>query len=304
MNVVYDAAIVGGGAAGLSAALTLGRSCRETVVFDDGRPRNGVADRMHGFITRDGTPPAEMLALARKDLERYPSVTYRERHISQARSNGEMFVLNTPDGEETRTRAILLAMGVYDALPAIDGLEKLWGRRAFVCPYCDAWELRNKRLAISGKARRAVEMAQELWQWSDDLVICCEDGAQIDAPQRAWIERVGAALRTQALVCVQEDGGDVTLRFSQGESERCAALFLCAPLRQRYPLVAMLGAQVDDDGNIKVDERGRTGVRGVYAAGDAVTSVHQVVLAAASGVCAAMALNEDLLEQDVANVLR
>lgn len=294
-----DAVVIGGGAAGLSAALTLGRSCRRVAVFDDGRPRNRVAQHMHGFLTRDGTPPQDVLTIAREQLARYASVRLHDAHVDRAMRDGDGFTVQTVDGQAFAARAVLLATGVYDALPPIEGIADLWGRLVHVCPYCDGWEVRDGRIAVLGKGRRAVELAQELKQWSDDLLVCVEGAPELPEENERWLARAQARVRRSALTSVRETGGAVELRFDDGAVEETDALFLCAPLRQRYPLVEMLGCTIDEDGNIAIDKRGRTVSPGVYAAGDCVTAVHQVVLAAASGVCAAMALNEDLLAADV-----
>ncbi len=254
---------------------------------------------MHGFITRDGTPPAELLAIARKELERYPSVKIEQLHVSRARKEGDEFIVSADEGAEYRAKTVVLATGLHDALPQITGLPQRWGKGVFVCPYCDAWEMRGRRIAVLGKNARAVELAQELHQWTDDLVVCFEEAPQLDEKHRRWLQAAGAHVHDTPLVSVGGEAPHLTLGFS-GSQDTCSALFLCAPLRQRYPLVAMLGCSLDEDGAVRIDEHGRTVADGVYAAGDAVTSVHQVVLAAASGVCAAMAVNEDLLNMDIA----
>ncbi|MFN2449512.1 MAG: NAD(P)/FAD-dependent oxidoreductase [Candidatus Baltobacteraceae bacterium] len=295
----YDALIIGGGPAGLSAALSLGRSCRSVLVCDDGQPRNAVADRMHGFLSRDGTPPAELLRTAREQLAQYASVSFRAGHIAAASKERDAFVLESDAGERFEARTVLLSTGVYDELPAIDGVREQWGRSVFVCPYCDGWEVRGRRLAILGKGGRAIELAQELRQWSDDLLVCLQRDGEVSEKQKRWLERSRANVREAEVVRVQDERGGLRLHFSDGAHELCDALFLCAPLRQRYPLVAMLGCSLGPDGNIAADNHGRTGVGGVYAAGDAASSVHQVMLAAASGVCAGMAINEDLLAAEV-----
>jgi thioredoxin reductase len=291
---LYDAAIVGGGAAGLSAALVLGRSCRRVILFDDGRPRNAVATEMHGFITRDGTPPAEVLRIAREELRRYPGVECVSAHVSEAKRDGDLFALRTREGAQVRARRVLLATGLYDALPEIDGLRERWGKSVFVCPYCDGWEVRDRRLAVIGIGDAAVGLAQELYQWSNDLLICTQ-GEGVRAQQQRWIDAAGATVRNESITALTGEA----IVFEGGSRERCDAAFLCAPLRQRYPLVDMLGCLVRENGEIAVDDRGRTSASGVYAAGDAVTTIHQVVLAAASGVRAAMAINQDQLEEDV-----
>ncbi len=298
----YEAVIVGGGAAGLSAALILGRSCRATLVLDDGRPRNAVAKRMHGFISRDGTPPLELLAAAREELERYSSVAITQMHVETIAGGAGAFHVATLDGERYTAKRILLATGVYDALPEIDGLRDAWGQTAFVCPYCDGWEMRGKRIAVVANGGKAVELAQELHQWTHDIIVCTQGDATLSSEQRRWIDATGATLVTSALQRVHSTGGQIESIEFDGRTERCGALFLSAPLRPRYPLVDMLGCTVRD-GQIETDTNGRTSVAGVYAAGDAVTAVHQVVLAAASGVCAAMGINEDALKEDVARTL-
>ncbi len=303
MDEPYDAIVVGGGAAGLSAALILGRSCRRVVVCDEGRPRNAVANRMHGFLSRDGMPPQDLLAAARQELENYRSVRFVRTRIVHAAREETAFTARDERGEQFTGRRIVLATGVYDTLPAIAGLAERWGTSVFVCPYCDGWEMRGKRLAIVGKGRKAVELAQELRQWSDDILICTQGTDDLTSDDRRWLAATKLPVRSATVVSFRGEGRALErVYFDQGEPERCDAAFLCAPLRARYPLVEMLGCRLRADGEIEIDERGRTNVQGCYAAGDAVTSVHQVVLAAASGVCAAMALNEDLLAQEVREV--
>ncbi len=304
MQDLYEAAIVGGGAAGLSAALVLGRSCRSAIVCDDGRPRNAVADRMHGFLSRDGTPPADLLRIGREQLREYPAVEFAQTRVDAIAGECGAFVIETSGGVSYRARRVLLATGVYDALPEVEGLREFWGRCAFVCPYCDGWEVRDKRIAVVGKGAKAVELAQELRQWSDYVIACMEGDDALNAEHRAWLAATGTKTIIPALRGLH--GGDGCLRyleFQDGSTEACDAVFFSAPLRPRYPLVDMLGCRVHDDGKIEIDERGRTTVPGVYAAGDAVTSVHQVVLAASSGVCAAMAINEDRLKEEVRQVV-
>jgi thioredoxin reductase len=208
--------------------------------------------------------------------------------------------VETSAGTTYTAKRVLLATGAFDALPNIEGLRDAWGRSAFVCPYCDGWEVRNKRIAAIGPGRRAVELAQELRQWSDDLIVCLQESDNLEPEHRRWLQATGLPTYEAAVKRIHEDHGEVRyLQFADGTQERCDAVFLCAPLRPRYPLVDMLGCRVREQGEIEVDARGRTSVGGVYAAGDAVTTVHQVVLAAASGVVAAQAINEDLMEEEV-----
>lgn len=298
---VYEAIVIGGGAAGLSAALVLGRSCRKTLVVDDGRPRNAVASHMHGLLSRDGTPPSELLATARAQLREYDAyVACVQTHVDAISGEPGAFTVRTSDGTEYDTRRIVLATGVVDALPAIDGLREAWGRTVFVCPYCDGWEVRGRRLAAVGVGVKAVELAQELRGWSTDLLICPQGDEALTPSAREWIRATAIEVRLPRICRVaSEHGQPVSLEFEDASKAACDAVFISAPLRPRHPLVDMLGCRLRGDGEIEIDERGRTSVPGIYAAGDAVTTVHQVVLAAASGACAAMAINEDRMNEQV-----
>lgn len=269
----YEVVVVGGGAAGLSAALILGRSGRRLLVCDEGRPRNVPAWEVHGFLSREGIRPRELLDISREQILRYPTVTFTNAYIADARVEGQAFALADAAGNAYRTQRLLLATGMYDDLPDIDGLADLWGRKAFVCPYCDAWEYRGKSIAVIGPGERAQELAAELRQWSEDVWIC----------EQCNVTRI-------------ETNGRPGVVLMDGSRRQCDAIFVTAPLRLRFPLVEALSLQVRADGGIAVDDCGRTSVRGCYAAGDAVTTAHQLMVAAASGVRAAMAINEDLLE--------
>lgn len=304
MSDSYEAIIVGGAAAGLSAALVLGRSCRRTLVVDDGRPRNAVAAHMHGLISRDGTPPLELLAIAREQLRRYGCVEQLQAHVDAISGKAGDFKIRTESGATYRARRVLLAIGVVDALPAIEGLGEAWGHTAFVCPYCDGWEMRDKRIAVIGPGTKAVELAQELRQWSDDLIVCTHGDGSLSADARAWLQATGTTAYCARVRRIDAPGGKVaSIEFDDDAQADCEAVFVSAPLRPRHPLVDMLGCRLRDDGEIDTDNRGHTSVPGVYAAGDIATTVHQVVLAAASGVCAAMAINEDLIKDDVRELL-
>lgn len=303
--MLYDAIIVGGGAAGLNAALVLGRARRNVLLYDAGNPRNAVADQMHGFLTRDGERPGALLSLGRAELERYPSVTYRANRVERAQSTPGAFVVQCVDGETVTASRLLLATGVCDALPAISGIADLWGRSVFVCPYCDGWEVRDKRVGVLARGRRAVALAQELRQWTSDLVVFFDGEDDLSADDRCWIREAGCETRIDRVVRLDADGGRIhAVATDDGSATAVDALFLSAPLRQRCPVSLMLGCRVTDDNEIAIDACGRTSVPGCYAAGDAVTYLHQVVLAAASGVRAAIGINDDLTEQQAADTIR
>ncbi len=297
-NATYDVIAVGGGAAGLSAALVLGRARRTVLVCDDGRPRNAAAERMHGFLTHDGRRPADFGHAAREELARYPSVTTVDESVVAARRAGDAFAVTLASGSIAYGRRILLTTGVVDQLPPVEGLAERWGRSVFVCPFCDGWEVRDERIAVCGSGREAVSLAEELYGWSHDLVVC-PDRDDLTARDRAWIAASGVTLHVGRLRrLVGARGSLERAEFADGDQVACSAAFVSAPLRQHSPLVRSLGCALTATCEIAIDSTNQTSVRGCYAAGDAATTVHQVVVAAASGARAAIGITGDLLQED------
>ena len=296
----YDVIVIGGGPAGLSAAMLLGRARRSVLVCDDGRPRNAPAERMHGFLTRDGTPPADLMRIARAELRAYPSITLLPERVESARESDDGFVVATAAGTEYVGRRLLLTTGVIDALPAIEGLREHWGHSVFVCPFCDGWEMQERRFAVSGRDHEAIDLAQELTDWTGDLTVCPERDNLTDADP-AWLSASGTRLHVGALHRLSGAGASLErIDFADGEQIACDVLFISAPLCQHSPLFRTLNCALSDQGSIAVDADYQTTHRGCYAAGDAVTSVHQVIVAAASGVHEAIAITSDLLDAHLA----
>ena len=292
---MYDAAIVGGGAAGLSAALLLGRARRRILVFDDGRQRNRFARETHGFLSRDGVQPLELLQNAREQLERY-DVESTNATVAEIMPNGSHFGIRDASGQEIKARRLVLATGVRDTLPEIDGLQALWGQSIFTCPYCDGWEVRDRRLATFGTTRSGVQLAQELFQWSPDLLVCSDLRTKIAPSERSWLTENAIRVKESPIRrLLGNDGALQTIEFEDGETIERDALFLSVPLEQCSDLPERLGCNITVRGQIDVDNDYRTSVPGCYAVGDAVTHLHQVVFAAASGARAAIALNNDLM---------
>lgn len=297
----YDVLIIGGGAAGLNAALLLGRARRTVAVCDDGRPRNRVVRRTHGFLSRDGCPPGRFIRRARADVARYPSVTFVNGTVARAIAEGEGFSVHMNDGRRCIGDRLLLANGVKDVVPPIQGLERFWGQTVFVCPFCDGWEVRGRRLVVTAKdAKNAIHLAQELYQWSRDVSVCAQIHDNLSHDEERWLERARCTLVDSPVKAVRGIGRSLkTLQLCNGQTIDCEALFVAGSLRQSCPIAAGLGCAIGDDGMLVVDDDNQTTVRGCYGAGDAVTSVHQLVVAAASGVRAAIAITADLVAQEV-----
>jgi thioredoxin reductase len=299
--MMYDVIIVGAGPAGLSAALILGRCRRSVLMCDTGKPRNAASHAMHGYLTRDGIPPREFLAIGRKELERYDTVELR--HISvesaQCRENGR-FEVTLADGQCVVSRKLLIATGVVDNVPQLDGIGPLYGRSVFHCPYCDGWEVRDEPIAIYGRGDRGVGLSLELTVWSRDLVLCTDGPAGIEATDRERLERNGIAVREQKITRLEgEDGILRYVVFEGGETLARRALFFTTGQLQRSELAVALGCEINDKGTVHTGKYETTHLPGLFVAGDASRAVQWVIVAASEGAEAAFAINTDLIKEDL-----
>jgi thioredoxin reductase len=302
---MYDAIIVGGGPAGLAAALTLGRSRRRVLLLDAGQGRNAPAAAVHNLLAHDGTPPQELRRIGREQLGRYPTVEVREGAVAGADALPEGgFRLRLGGGGHLEARRLLLATGLADELPAIDGLAGLWGRSAFHCPYCHGFEASGRRLAVLGAGPDRVRLALQLTRFSGDLVLCA-NGQPLDQDLAERLAANGVRVLGEPVRRFEGHGGQLErIVFEHGQALERDAVFIATVLRQRSDLAARLGCGLLPDGCVEVDELARTSVPGVYAAGD---MAHRAALpmpfaavswASASGTLAGAMLDQDLVTTD------
>ena len=277
----------------------LGRALRTVLVCDAGSPRNARARNVHAFLTRDGIPPSEVRAAARAQLEPYATVTVREIEVLEVRADPDGFAFTLAGGETGRCRKVLLATGVVDDLPALDGLDALYGTTVFHCPICDGWEVRGKALAAFGEGGHAAGLALELLAYSRDVVLVTGRAGTLDDDDRAKLAAAGILVREEAVARLEGEGGDLArIVFADGSVLAREALFFSTPHRQASDLAERLGCGEDAKGCVPADETGETCVRGVYVAGDASKGSHLVVVAAAEGALAGVALHAELLAED------
>jgi thioredoxin reductase len=297
---MFDVVVVGGGPAGLSAALVLGRCARRVLVCDNGHPRNQASQAMHGYLTRDGMPPAEFLRLAREQLKPYRSVELRDVTVTDARCEDGRFVTVLDTGESVASRKLLIATGVRDNVPDIDGLPGLYGRSVFHCPYCDGWEVRDEPLAVYGRGEKGYGLALELTGWSRDILLCTDGPSGLDADKRERLGRNGIAIREDRVLRLEgKDGVLSGIVFAAGEKAERRALFFTTGQHQHSPLATRLGCEFNDKGTVRTGKYETTHVSGLYVAGDASRAVQWVIVAAAEGAEAAFAINSDLLKDDL-----
>ncbi len=294
----FDVIIIGGGTAGLSAALTLGRSRKRTLVCGSGAPRNALSPEAHNFFTRDGTSPMELLRIGHEQLVPYGSVEFRPEQAVHAYQRDDIFEVTLESGAQVEARRLLLATGVTDELPAIEGLQELWGVSALHCPYCHGWEVQDEPIALLGNGEVGFDLAILIKGWSHDLVLCTDGIADLTEEQRLLLLKNNIPVREERIACFEgKDGHLETIVFEDGSVLSRSAIFLRAPQRQRSNLPELLGCDIEGS-FVKVDMFGRTSVRGIYAAGDMGTPMHQLSHAAYTGVCAGTFLNKELLDED------
>ena len=297
--MTFDCIIVGGGPAGLSAALRLGRCRRRVLLCDAGEQRNLRAREMHGYPTRDGTPPAEYLRLARAELGRYGTIECREVEIVEASKEGRGFALCAADGARLTSRKLLLATGVVDELPSLEGLEELYGSSVHHCPYCDAWEWRDRPLAAYGGGEQGPGLALTLTAWSPDVLLCT-GGSPILPNAAARLSAAGIGLRNESVLRLEGRQGMLErIVFADGDPVLRSALFLSVGHRQRSPLAERLGCRFTERGAVDTGKCEATNVPGLYVAGDASKEAQFVVVAAAEGAEAGMAIHQALLEEEL-----
>ena len=266
----YDAVIVGGGPAGLSAALVLGRARKRVLVLDDDRPANAVSQGVGGLLGQDRVKPADLRGSGQRQLRQHPNVELRHGAAEDAQRAGDVFVVRPTHGPPVRAHAIVLAHGLRYDPPPVPGIEALWGRSVFHCPFCDGWEVRDRPLAFRGSGPSAVRSALVLAGWSNDVVLCT-DGAP--DPGGAALAAAGVRVRTEPIARLAgSDGRLEQIEFSHARPERREALFVNTSRNQPNGLAVALGCELTAAGTIVTDADGRTNVAGVFAAGDAATA--------------------------------
>lgn len=286
-----DVIIVGGGPAGLQAALTLGRARRNVQLFDAGPRRNARAVEMHNFLTRDGTPPQKLRDLAHEELARYRTVTIRSEAITALERDGDRFVATSATGT-VRARGVILATGMIDTMLPIEGFAELWGHGIVQCPYCHGFEQADQRFGVLTLHPMMLEMAILLRSWTADITAFAA-GVEIDAALQARLDAAGVKVERRAvkrlvgkdhIERVEVEGGAVPID-----------LLFAKPPQSQVPLVkSIAGLELDEQGFVKVDPRGQTSIPGLMAAGDLATPMQAAIGGAAAGMAAAAVLNHSL----------
>jgi thioredoxin reductase len=293
---IFDAVVVGGGAAGLSAALALGRATRRVLLAMCGPTRNAPAHHAHNIFTRDGTSPAELVRIGRQQLAPYDVVLREDCAVAVERTEAH-FVVQLQSGE-IKARGVVLATGVRDVLPDIPGFRELWGSGVFHCPYCHGWEVANRPLAIYARGDTALHLSMLIRGWSRDLVLFTDGPAELSADDLQRIRSKGIVIREEPVERLAGTGGLDAVILKSGEIVPRAGLFIRPKQELRSDIAHTLGCVMTPEGRIETDALGRTRIPRLFVAGDMAPGHQSVVSAAAGGALAGAGLNHDLLAEE------
>jgi thioredoxin reductase len=303
MDETWECIVVGAGAAGLSAALVLGRARRRTLVVDAGRPSNGVAHGIGGLLGQDGRAPADFYAAGRAELAAYPTVELRAGEVVDGERRDGGFELLLSSGRRELGRRVLLATGMDYRPPSLPGVAQRWGRSVFHCPFCHGWEVRDRRLGVLGGGAEGLRRALLLRAWSDDVTLLADGPAELDAEALERLRRAGVPVDERRVAALRGPGEALSaVVFEDGDERPCEGLLVPVTMHQRSALAGRLGAApaprepITPDA-LAVDQGFRTNVPGVSAAGDLSVLMPSVASAVAAGSAAAAMIVHDLMDE-------
>jgi len=285
----------------MSAALVLGRACRKVLVCDTGTPRSWASKEMHAYLSRDGIPPRRFLDIARGELRAYPGVRFAPVEVSGARRIQEGFSIVLGGRKRVRARKLLIASGLFDIVPRIPGIDALFGRSVFQCPYCDGWEMRGKKVAVYGRRQRGLQMARAMTAWASDIVLCSDGPSRFSAEERRQLDRNGIrVIETRVVELKGKRGRLQSVVFADGATLPRDTLFFDTPSRGQSQLAASLGCRFGRNGGVVCGAYEATSVPGVFVAGNIIRDVQLSIVAAAEGARAAFGINRALTREDFA----
>ena len=298
----YEVLIIGGGPAGLSAAMTLGRMSRTALLCDDNRPRNAPSSHVNNFPSRDGIHPAEWRKETRKNLEKYTSVESVTASVTSVQKDTSGFFAQLSTGEQVNAKKIILAYGVVDTLPTIPGFKELWGKSIFHCPFCHGFELRSSRLGFVGNGDLMFHALPMIFSLASDLTVFTNGKATFSAENLALLQKNKITLIEEPIQKLDYENEDLkSVVLNDGKIIERQFLFLSPtlPFKLKSNIGESLGCEKNEFGFYKVNERNQTNVSGIYACGDNMSMAHSVLLAAASGLMAGSVASAELLHENM-----
>jgi thioredoxin reductase len=295
---IYDCIIVGGGPAGLNAAIVLGRCRRKVLVFDTEQYRNRFSHGIHNYMTRDDILPHEFLQLCHNELEKYSVQRIRKKVVNAKKIERGVFAVKDENETLYYSKKLLIATGLSDTLPTIEGFKELYGKSIFHCPYCDGWEVRDKKVGVYARNKEGWELALALQGWTDDVTLYTDGRNKVKPLQKRYLDANEIAIITTPIAKLQGDRGQLQkIIFKTGEERECDALFFSNGYTQQCNIAEAFGCEVSKKGVIVTNRQQQTNISGLYVAGDASKDMHFVVVAGAEGAKAAVTINKELQKE-------
>lgn len=297
--MILDCAVIGGGPAGLNAALVLGRSRRKTILFDDNKPRNMVTSESHGFITRDGINPQELKRIAQEELSSYPDVRIEKHRVHHINKENTLFKVEAENGKVYSAKKIILATGFQEVLPDIPQVKDFYGKSLFNCPFCDGWELRDRPLVVVADDHKAFHLAKLVSNWTNDLIVFTNGKEIISSEEQELLKSKGIRINEKKIATfIGEEGMLEKIQFEDGTSVLRDGGFITTQWIQADSFKSSLEYTLNEQGGIATDSWQRTKTEGVFACGDTrIAGPSQLIIAAAEGCMAAMSVNAALTEE-------
>lgn len=296
-----DVVIIGGGPAGMSAALVLGRAMMNTVIVNEEKPRNAVTRASHGFFTRDGYHPGELLEIAKKQLKQYETVSYKKGRVKNVEASGKGFKVLTEDGEEFGTRRVVFATGFKDNVHQIGlkGIEEVYGKTVFPCPFCDGWERRHQPLALFGEQAGVAHFAKTVSNWTNDLILFTNGTNPMSEAEKEGLEKNGIQVVTDSIDELLSNNGKLTgIKLKSGKVvPRSGGFLFSTGEKQATDIPAKLGIETSDWGTYTAEQMGKTTVDGLFIIGDAKNNFTGVVGAASEGDHVAGMIVHEVVEE-------
>lgn len=297
-NPDFEVVIIGGSYAGLSAAMSLGRSLRKTLVIDSGKSCNSQTPHSHNFITQDGKTPAAIAKEAKHQVLQYPTIEFLNDKAVQVLKTDFGFHVKTETAKNFTAKKIILATGVKDIMPDLKGFAECWGISVLHCPYCHGYEVKNEQLGILADGAMAYELSRLISHWSPKLTIYTNGIGELELDNLEKLERNNIKVVEKEVVALNHNNGYLkNIEFSDGTKQEVTAIFSRPNCQQHSDIPIDLGCETNENGLVKVDEFQRTSVPGVYAVGDCTTLFRAVAAAVASGNKAGAIVNRDLIEE-------
>lgn len=296
---IFDVIVIGGSYAGLSAALSLGRSLRKTLVIDSGTPCNKQTPHSHNFLTNDGKTPAEISAAAKKQVELYKTVEFYKGLAVTGIKNGKEFEISTEKGDTFRSRKLIFASGIRDIMPDIKGFSECWGISVIHCPYCHGYEFRGELTGILANGESAFELSKLVFNLTKGLTIYTNGTSELTAEQSEELKRNKIKIEENGISEIIHNKGHIKkLVFSDGSTEKLKALYTKIPFTQQCNIPSHLGCEMSSAGHYIADNMQKTNVEGVFLCGDNIFPMRSVSAAVFTGTMAGAAVNKELAEED------